>query len=258
MELDLRDVTLVGFSMGGGEVARYFSKYRSERIHSVVFASAVTPYMLHTGDNPEGTLTKAAAAKMTASLTASEDSFYDGFTTEFFSANGELKVTEAQRQEAERRGNPDLPVCRQQSDAHRGDPHQRQGRHQRGFASDAVPVMAEHECPDRSSGEADREGGEAGEGREGWAHRREEEATEDQRRRLAVDDEVIPFDCAPNHAGPGDPRDGVGFKPLHIVRHLTCSSLQHDVRPAEPARPIAGNRKSPPSRIGGAAAKAPA
>jgi pimeloyl-ACP methyl ester carboxylesterase len=39
--LDLEEVTLVGFSMGGGEVARYFSLYGSERLHSVVFASAV-------------------------------------------------------------------------------------------------------------------------------------------------------------------------------------------------------------------------
>ena len=40
-ELDLRDVTLVGFSMGGGEVARYISKYGEERLHSVVLAAAV-------------------------------------------------------------------------------------------------------------------------------------------------------------------------------------------------------------------------
>ena len=86
--------------MGGGEVARYFSQYGAERLHSVVFACAVTPYMMHTPGNPDGPLTAAAAAKMTASLTANQDSFYDGFTTEFFSANGRLKVTEQQRQDA--------------------------------------------------------------------------------------------------------------------------------------------------------------
>src|ERR1700712_1687171 len=100
VELDLNDVTVVGFSMGGGEVARYFSLYGAERLHSVVFASAVPPYMLQGDDNPDGPLTKEAAAKMTADLTADQDSFYDDFTTQFFSANGELKVTEAQRQEA--------------------------------------------------------------------------------------------------------------------------------------------------------------
>jgi pimeloyl-ACP methyl ester carboxylesterase len=108
VELDLEDATVVGFSMGGGEVARYCSKYGDERLRSVVFASAVPPYMLQTGDNPEGTLTKTEAAKMTASLTADEEAFYDDFMTKFFSADGELKVSEAQRQEA-------LALCLQSS-----------------------------------------------------------------------------------------------------------------------------------------------
>ncbi|MGX6448030.1 alpha/beta fold hydrolase [Patulibacter sp. S7RM1-6] len=98
--LDLRDATLVGFSMGGGEVARYAADHGTERLRSVVFAAAVPPYLLQTSGNPDGPLTKGAAAKMEASLTADEDAFYDDFTTEFFSANGRLQVTEAQRQEA--------------------------------------------------------------------------------------------------------------------------------------------------------------
>ena len=99
-ELDVRDATLVGFSMGGGEVARYVSKFGEGRLRSVVFASAVPPMMLQTGDNPDGPLTKAAAAQMTAQLTKDQDAFYDEFLTAFFSANGDLKVTEAQRQDA--------------------------------------------------------------------------------------------------------------------------------------------------------------
>ncbi|WP_026533710.1 alpha/beta fold hydrolase [Arthrobacter sp. H14] len=99
-ELDLNDVTLVGFSMGGGEVARYFSLYGPERVHSVVFASAIPPYVMQTDDNPDGPLTESEAAKMTADLTKDQDSFYDGFTTKFFSVDGELKVSEQQRQEA--------------------------------------------------------------------------------------------------------------------------------------------------------------
>ncbi|NQX12731.1 alpha/beta hydrolase [Microbacteriaceae bacterium VKM Ac-2855] len=98
--LELQDVTLVGFSMGGGEVARYFSKYGSERLRSVVFASAVPPYLLKTADNPDGPIEKSQAAEMTAQLTASEDAFYDDFTTQFYSVDGVLKVTEEQRQEA--------------------------------------------------------------------------------------------------------------------------------------------------------------
>jgi pimeloyl-ACP methyl ester carboxylesterase len=52
--LDLRSATLVGFSMGGGEVARYLATYGSERVRSAVLISAVTPYLLKTDDNPEG------------------------------------------------------------------------------------------------------------------------------------------------------------------------------------------------------------
>jgi len=96
-ELDLHDVTLVGFSMGGGEVARYFAKYGTDRIRSAVFASAVPPYLLKTGDNPDGPLEKAQAAKMTAELTANEDRFYDQFITEFFSVDGVLQVGDEQR-----------------------------------------------------------------------------------------------------------------------------------------------------------------
>jgi pimeloyl-ACP methyl ester carboxylesterase len=99
-ELDLTDVTLVGFSMGGGEVARWFTQYGSERIRSVVFASAVPPYLLATDDNPDGPLPQEQAAEMTAQLTADEDAFYDDFTTQFFSVDGVLKVSEEDRQDA--------------------------------------------------------------------------------------------------------------------------------------------------------------
>ena len=98
--LDLTDATLVGFSMGGGEVARYFSKFGSERVRSVVFASAVPPYLLKSPGNPDGPLETGEAAKMTAGLTANKDAFFDDFTTQFYSVDGELAVTEAQRQQA--------------------------------------------------------------------------------------------------------------------------------------------------------------
>ena len=99
-ELDLTDVTLVGFSMGGGEVARYVSTYGEERLHSVVFAAAVTPYLMNGEDNPDGPLTAEAAGELTAALTADRTTFFDGFMTAFFSSGGDLKVTESQRQEA--------------------------------------------------------------------------------------------------------------------------------------------------------------
>jgi non-heme chloroperoxidase len=52
--LDLRDVALVGFSMGGGEVARYIGKYGSARVSSATLISAVPPFLLKTPDNPSG------------------------------------------------------------------------------------------------------------------------------------------------------------------------------------------------------------
>lgn len=105
-ELDLNDVTLVGFSMGGGEVARYITKHGVDRIHSVVFASAVPPYLMQTEDNPDGPLTKQQADEMTENLTEDQDAFYDEFTKTFFSVDGVLKVSEQQRQQA-------LALCKQ-------------------------------------------------------------------------------------------------------------------------------------------------
>ncbi|SDT77508.1 non-heme chloroperoxidase [Actinoplanes derwentensis] len=53
-ELDLRQVTLIGFSTGGGEVARYIGRHGTGRIAQVVLVSAVPPLMLRTPDNPGG------------------------------------------------------------------------------------------------------------------------------------------------------------------------------------------------------------
>jgi non-heme chloroperoxidase len=52
--LNLQNVTLVGFSMGGGEVARYMSRHGGARVAKVAFVSSVTPYLLKTDDNPDG------------------------------------------------------------------------------------------------------------------------------------------------------------------------------------------------------------
>jgi len=52
--LDLRDVILVGHSMGTGEVTRYLGSYGSQRIAKGVLVSPIPPFLLQTGDNPEG------------------------------------------------------------------------------------------------------------------------------------------------------------------------------------------------------------
>jgi non-heme chloroperoxidase len=74
-KLDLRDATLVGFSMGGGEVARYLGKFGTKSVSKAVFISAIPPYLVKTADNPEGVdrnvfdgLQKAIAADRPAFL----------------------------------------------------------------------------------------------------------------------------------------------------------------------------------------------
>ena len=52
--LDLRDVTLVGHSMGTGEVTRYLGKFGSQRVARGVLVSPIPPFLLQTSDNPEG------------------------------------------------------------------------------------------------------------------------------------------------------------------------------------------------------------
>lgn len=96
----LENVTLVGFSMGGGEVARYIARYGESRLHSVVFAAAVPPYLMQTADNPKGPLTPEKAQEKKMSLQQDRNAYFDQFTQNFFSANGALQVTESQRSEA--------------------------------------------------------------------------------------------------------------------------------------------------------------
>lgn len=96
----LHDVTLVGFSMGGGEVARYIARHGETRLHSVVFAAAVPPYLMQTADNPKGPLTPEKAQQQKQALVQDRHAFFEQFTTHFFSANGVLQVTEAQLREA--------------------------------------------------------------------------------------------------------------------------------------------------------------
>lgn len=96
----LQDVTLVGFSMGGGEVARYVARHGEQRLHSVVFAAAVPPYLLKAADNPEGPLAPDKAQQTKKALEEDRVSFFEHFTRDFFSAHGALLVSESQREDA--------------------------------------------------------------------------------------------------------------------------------------------------------------
>jgi len=95
--LDLRETTLVGFSMGGGEVARYIGQYGTDRVSKAVFAAAVTPYLFKSKDNPEGPLDDAAIAGREAAIQADRMVFLETFSKKFFSVGSKLKVSEAQR-----------------------------------------------------------------------------------------------------------------------------------------------------------------
>ena len=53
-QLDVRDAVLVGFSMGGGEVARYIGRYGTQRVAKAALLGSVTPFLLKTADNPGG------------------------------------------------------------------------------------------------------------------------------------------------------------------------------------------------------------
>ena len=98
-DLDLEDVTLIGFSMGGGEVARYAARHGVKRLHSVVFAAAVPPYLMKSEQNHEGPLDDATFQQMRGGLEQDGEAFYEQFITDFLSADGELMVNEDEREE---------------------------------------------------------------------------------------------------------------------------------------------------------------
>jgi non-heme chloroperoxidase len=82
--LKLKDFVLVGFSMGGGEVARYIGKYGTKDVSKAIIIDGVPPYLLKTDDNPEGVdgsvfegIQKAIAADRYAFFTEFFKNFYN-------------------------------------------------------------------------------------------------------------------------------------------------------------------------------------
>lgn len=81
--LDLRDVILVGYSMGGGEVVRYLERYGSANVAKIMLISTVLPYPLQTPDNPDG-VPLAVYEGLMAQIRADRDAFLTGFVPAFF------------------------------------------------------------------------------------------------------------------------------------------------------------------------------
>lgn len=82
-ELGLHNVSLVGFSMGGGEVARYFGRYGGANISKAVLIASVTPYMLKTADNEDG-IPQETFDKMALQLHEDRFNFFENFSRMFY------------------------------------------------------------------------------------------------------------------------------------------------------------------------------
>lgn len=77
------DAALVGFSMGGGEVARYMSRHGGRNVAQAVLVASVVPYLLKTGDNPDG-VPQAAFDQMTEGMKQDRAHFFAGFFRDFY------------------------------------------------------------------------------------------------------------------------------------------------------------------------------
>jgi non-heme chloroperoxidase len=85
-KLKLHDFTLVGFSMGGGEVARYIGKFGSKGVSKAVIISGVPPYLLKTDDNPEG-VDASVFAGIEKAVAADRYTFFTGFFQNFYNTD---------------------------------------------------------------------------------------------------------------------------------------------------------------------------
>jgi non-heme chloroperoxidase len=84
--LKLRDFALAGFSMGGGEVARYLGKYGCKGVSKAVIVSGVPPYLLKTADNPEG-VDASVFSGIEKAVAADRYAFFTGFFQNFYNTD---------------------------------------------------------------------------------------------------------------------------------------------------------------------------
>jgi non-heme chloroperoxidase len=84
--LDLTDVTLVGFSMGSGEVTRYISTYGSARVRQAALLGVIPPFVLKTDDNPEG-IDGQVFEDLKAAILGDRYAFFEGFFANFYNTD---------------------------------------------------------------------------------------------------------------------------------------------------------------------------
>jgi non-heme chloroperoxidase len=84
--LQLSNFTLVGFSMGGGEVARYLGKYGSKNVSKAVIIGGIPPFLLKTADNPEG-VDGSVFEGIQKAITADRYAFFTEFFKNFFNTD---------------------------------------------------------------------------------------------------------------------------------------------------------------------------
>ncbi len=82
-KLDLKDAAIAGFSMGGGEVARYIAKHGKERVSRAIFISAIPPALLKSADNPEG-VDETVFTGIEKAIVADRPSFLMQFLHDFY------------------------------------------------------------------------------------------------------------------------------------------------------------------------------
>ncbi|MFP8778514.1 alpha/beta fold hydrolase [Hydrogenophaga sp. RWCD_12] len=93
-----QDATLVGFSMGGGEVARYMARHGGKSVAKCALLSSILPFRLKTGDNPSGT-EQAAFDKTALALETDRAQFYTGFFKTFFGEDSTERPVSAELRE---------------------------------------------------------------------------------------------------------------------------------------------------------------
>ena len=84
--LELRDFALAGFSMGGGEVARYIGRYGSQGVSHAIFISSVPPFLLKTADNPQG-VDGSVFEGIQKAVAADRYAFFTGFFKDFYNTD---------------------------------------------------------------------------------------------------------------------------------------------------------------------------